>query len=429
MADTGWVYPSAYGEVQNGGTRDWRNEGNIVSDNGAYADGNGYIYAYNLLYMLYGGTFDLGIPSGATIDGIEVQVQAQSASVNEARDETVQLFKAGAVGGADRSADTGFTSSGWETRTYGGPTDLWGRTWAPADLNNTLNFRVGFQARQNDGWDSTGAIRVDFIRVKVYYTAGGTTHEAAMALGIQAGASAASAATLGSVVAFGLSAGLSALTAADMEAAADLAVQAGLAPSATAAMAPAAVLAMAAGVSPSAAADLLAGVAVAVDLGMAFSAGATVQEADLSFGVAAGLAPSVVADLLSDVALGADLAVAVDAGAAVREAALAIGLQAGFSPSATAVLAGTVTLTATIGLSAVTLAEFETAVVLDADFAAAVQAGQDQEAAVAFGAALGAAVAATVAAGGIEAPARRTHRVEARGRTLHVTVRNRNRTV
>lgn len=184
MADTGWVYPTATGETASGGTRAWRNEINIKADDGSYADLAAWSPSNALFYNLYGKTYNFGIPTDATIDGIEVQVQAWAThSSYPATDENVQLYKGGSLGGTDKSTNAAWTYNSWVTRSYGGASDLWGRTWTPADLNNTVNFGVGFQPRVGFVGSGSSILRVDFIRVKVYYTeaaSGGNNHGAMM---------------------------------------------------------------------------------------------------------------------------------------------------------------------------------------------------------------------------------------------------------
>jgi hypothetical protein len=53
--------------------------------------------------------------------------------------------------------------------TYGGPTDLWGTTWIPADINSS-RFGVSIAAQTFSDFNSTLQARVDTVTIVVYYT-------------------------------------------------------------------------------------------------------------------------------------------------------------------------------------------------------------------------------------------------------------------
>lgn len=109
--------------------------------------------------------FAFNIPSGATIDGIELSIERHGSS-SDVRDYAIQLSKTGgiAVGDNKASASAWPTSDG--TATYGGASDLWGTTWTPAEIND-VNFGVLAQAKSTSG---TVSARVDFAEMTVYYT-------------------------------------------------------------------------------------------------------------------------------------------------------------------------------------------------------------------------------------------------------------------
>lgn len=77
-------------------------------------------------------------------------------------DHRVQLIKGGVIGGLDLS-----NTSPWPTTdtyaTYGGPLELWGRSWTTADINAS-NFGAALAAKV-----ANGTARVDHMRVTVYY--------------------------------------------------------------------------------------------------------------------------------------------------------------------------------------------------------------------------------------------------------------------
>ena len=120
--------------------------------------------------------YGFAIPSGTVISGIQVQMAVTGAATfSPAIDNSVRLLKAGTLAGSDYATFLPVpVSSGaigalptWQTRTYGGPTDLWGTTWTATDINNT-NFGVALVAFRQ-GLLATGSMIVDYITITVYY--------------------------------------------------------------------------------------------------------------------------------------------------------------------------------------------------------------------------------------------------------------------
>lgn len=116
--------------------------------------------------------FGFAIPSGATIDGIVVEIErkASTAAFN-GKDKSVMLVKGGTISSTDKK-----NASNWPTsdayQTYGGATDLWGLTLTDTDVNAS-NFGVAI-AVQTDGTGKSGWLAsIDHIRITVYYTDGG----------------------------------------------------------------------------------------------------------------------------------------------------------------------------------------------------------------------------------------------------------------
>jgi len=121
--------------------------------------------------------FGFSIPSGATINGIKVEIE-RHANYNTdkiwVKDWKVYLLKNGNTVG-DNKADT---ATKWPTsdayKTYGGSSDLWGTSWSPSDINNA-NFGVVLAVQMSTGTVPPSEAYVDHIRITVYYTTGGDT--------------------------------------------------------------------------------------------------------------------------------------------------------------------------------------------------------------------------------------------------------------
>lgn len=137
--------------------------------NNAAASDN--LYAYAVLggnttsYYLKATGFGFTIPDNATIDGIVVEVE-RSASGFYVRDARVYIVKGNALTGTNKANSTPWPSTD-TYQTYGSPTDLWGTTWTPADINST-GFGVAISVLNQD--TNIAQAYIDHIRITVYYT-------------------------------------------------------------------------------------------------------------------------------------------------------------------------------------------------------------------------------------------------------------------
>ena len=158
MANTGFKSPSS------SNTGGWSTLSNCYSSNNTYATTTSTTFISGDVY-----NFAFGIPSGATIDGIEIAAEfsAQAAGIVA----TIQLSISGDGGGAYTATKsdtvTGTTDT---TRTYGGATDVWGAgPWSDA------NFADGtFYVKVEGKTGSFGLqCRLAHLQVKIYYHEGG----------------------------------------------------------------------------------------------------------------------------------------------------------------------------------------------------------------------------------------------------------------
>jgi hypothetical protein len=96
------------------------------------------------------------IPGNSTIDGIEVTVEGLTAG------KQVEVAIQGNSGGFTSPKLTTFTSTD-STVTLGGATDTWGKSWAAIDFQNKLTVKLTVTG-------TGGAVSIDHVRVKVYFT-------------------------------------------------------------------------------------------------------------------------------------------------------------------------------------------------------------------------------------------------------------------
>src|SRR5574343_1720751 len=176
MADTGALNPSAGSTSNAVGTKDWSNPTNIYSSNDADASasqvGVGTVYTYYLKAQ----TFGAAVPTGATINGIKVEIEKMSvnnSATNYCQDSEVKIIKADGTIGTTNRADT---TTKWGTSdayaTHGSNSDLWGETWTSADINDA-DFGVAISAKIVVPNKANNTIYIDHIRITVYYTVAG----------------------------------------------------------------------------------------------------------------------------------------------------------------------------------------------------------------------------------------------------------------
>lgn len=131
--------------------------------------------------------FGFTIPTGATIKGIQVDIERKEFIAGgpppdprepelpflqvTVRDASIRLTKTGAAVGSDKAV----TGTNWPTgevgaadryANYGGTSDLWGTTWTPAEMN-AATFGVLISALVF----ANSRAQIDFVRVTVFYDA------------------------------------------------------------------------------------------------------------------------------------------------------------------------------------------------------------------------------------------------------------------
>lgn len=163
MASVGPTYPTV-ASVEHDGNCEWSNESYILADDANAAtcdlpDGAGYVSD-----TIVGHTFGFSIPTTATIQGIEVAINAKGVGGNEVG-LGAQLYYGSMVGD---TLPGGLLPLSYTTKYFGGPTSLWGYSWTPAIINS-FAFGVGARVDNSDiELDATGYI--NYIRATIYYS-------------------------------------------------------------------------------------------------------------------------------------------------------------------------------------------------------------------------------------------------------------------
>jgi hypothetical protein len=171
--NTGWLSPTANAAVTSQGGD---NNGFEVNAANAYADDNLYAVDINSgantntsctsnqkdKHRFY--NYGVSIPGGATIQGIEVQLNAKVDSASGAPRFCVQLsWNGGATWTATKSTTTLSTTE--LAYTLGGAADTWGRTWSASDFSNA-NFRVRITSVASS---TARDFSLDWVAVRVSY--------------------------------------------------------------------------------------------------------------------------------------------------------------------------------------------------------------------------------------------------------------------
>lgn len=163
MAQAGPNFPTVATGSSNaigGGTIAWTNPSNIEANDGNSA---GCTPAAATTNDLRGGSFLLGIPSNATIDGILLEVSAFAGVGGIEKFNTVALESGGGSSANRATAATLATSP--TVFSFGGSADLWGTTWTPVQANAVI---ANVSLVSSTGVPA-GSVLVDFFRVTVFF--------------------------------------------------------------------------------------------------------------------------------------------------------------------------------------------------------------------------------------------------------------------
>ena len=170
MADTGLTLVGTGANIAGSGA-DWSNPSNITVEDSNYADAlvqkNGGLSDY-----LRGTNCGFAIPSGATINGVELQIRIRASISGNLFDEYVYLVENGSIilGCNNKASGTAWPDTEI-TRTYGGSSELWGCTLTPTIINSgTFGFQI---MTEHTGTLSNRRTYVYWAKIKVYYTESG----------------------------------------------------------------------------------------------------------------------------------------------------------------------------------------------------------------------------------------------------------------
>ncbi len=98
--------------------------------------------------VLRGYAYGFALPTGATVEGIQIDFEIQSSSTSViTQNVQAQIYKSGLPVGSVPGTPVP-SSAIFQTVTFGSPTDLWGTTWTASEIND-LTFGLGLQVIVN----------------------------------------------------------------------------------------------------------------------------------------------------------------------------------------------------------------------------------------------------------------------------------------
>lgn len=146
------------------GTLDWSNAAQIGKEDGSYATTVSPMSSGTQSYYLKMTDLAFRVATGATIEGIKVDVRRLASGNSSIYDGAVRLIKGGTIQTHDKASAT-FWSTSIETASYGGSSDLWGTTWTPSQINSS-GFGVALSAKSSSG--ASVSPSVDAVSITIY---------------------------------------------------------------------------------------------------------------------------------------------------------------------------------------------------------------------------------------------------------------------
>jgi hypothetical protein len=166
----GPLNPGLGSNVAGVGSEPWVNPNEISTPGSSYASVTLY-QGHRSSNYLQGTQYGFNIGPEMEILGIELTINRMSNSANF-YDSEVRLVRNGTVVGDNNADTTNAWPNSFNTSVYGGPTDLWGLTWTPADIG-AQDFGVALSVYRSDNGASHRYAEVDSLQITVYY--GNTT--------------------------------------------------------------------------------------------------------------------------------------------------------------------------------------------------------------------------------------------------------------
>ncbi|GIW43380.1 MAG: hypothetical protein KatS3mg077_0662 [Candidatus Binatia bacterium] len=150
-----------------GSSASWSQPNSAGASDNSYATANfGSTTDGAYTSWLFCSQYGFSLPSNAVVQGIQVDVERRQGAAGATGVDKSVKTGLGSAQSADRASVDPWPSVD-TVKTYGGPTDLWGRTWSPADINAST-FGVAIAGAQSGA--TPPQLLVDSIQVTVFYS-------------------------------------------------------------------------------------------------------------------------------------------------------------------------------------------------------------------------------------------------------------------
>jgi len=148
----------------NGTGTSWTNPANVTANDDTPATFT--VPASGNSERHFSADFDFAIPGTATPVGIKARLRHKGEVADVIQDAEVYLSKNGSASVGDNHAEGNTIGDTYAYREYGGPTDLWGTTWSPSELN-AVTLSVIVRYTNNDSVDRV--VSLDHVDLEVTY--------------------------------------------------------------------------------------------------------------------------------------------------------------------------------------------------------------------------------------------------------------------
>lgn len=174
FASTGWLNPATGVSVAlTSSSVNWGTPGNVLSENGTVAGTAGLLSGTQFSRWLVARNFGVSLPSGASVEGIEVRYKARgfsSPGFYDAKDHLVQLFQSTTPIGTDQSSASAWASGTGSTlifETRGGSGNKWGYALDKAAVEDT-DFGFGLAVKRST--TTQASAEIDVMQMNVHYS-------------------------------------------------------------------------------------------------------------------------------------------------------------------------------------------------------------------------------------------------------------------
>jgi len=173
MAVTSFKYAGTAANADRDGKPAWNNPdyaktGDMISAD-CSIDKNDYS---DWLRLTNFGFSSSDIPTGSTINGIEVEIWRRAPTpTSTISDSAIYLRKSTGQTGDNKASGDAWLLADITGKTYGGSTDMWGTSLTQSDITSST-FGIDLSAYYSGALSATATALVYYIRIRVYYTEG-----------------------------------------------------------------------------------------------------------------------------------------------------------------------------------------------------------------------------------------------------------------